>query len=107
MILNGLGFTDRPLSLSPQFFENKALDVLFREGVEASYFNRFKLGRTLDAAYAHGCERLFGELAVSVCCQEGVESRFGCEDTTSFSLTGQDSFRRKKQPSTGLLCLPV
>ena len=45
MILNGLGFTDRPLSLSPQFFENKALGVLFREGVEASCFNRFKLGR--------------------------------------------------------------
>ncbi len=89
MILNGLGFTDRPLSLSPQFFENKALDVLFRQGVEASYFNRFKLGRTLDAAYAHGCERLFGELAVSVSRQEGVESRFGCEDTTSFSLTGE------------------
>jgi len=43
MILNGLGFTDRPLSLSPQFFENKALGVLFREGVEASCFNRFKL----------------------------------------------------------------
>ena len=32
---------------------------------------------------------LFGELAVSVCRQEGVESRFGCEDTTSFSLTGE------------------
>ena len=89
MILNGLGFTDRPLSLSPQFFENKALGVLFREGVEASYFNRFKLGRSLDAVDAYGCERLFGELAVSVCRQEGVESRFGCEDTTSFSLTGE------------------
>ncbi|MBF0236066.1 MAG: IS1634 family transposase [SAR324 cluster bacterium] len=88
MILNGLGFTDRPVSLSPQFFENKALAVLFREGVEASYFNRFKLGRSLDRVYAYGSERLFSELSVSVCRQEKVETRFSCEDTTSFSLTG-------------------
>ena len=43
MILNGLGFTDRPISLTPQFFENKPLDLLFRPGVCAEHFNRFKL----------------------------------------------------------------
>ena len=48
MILNGLGFANRPLSLSPQFFANKPLDLLFRPGVKAEMFNRFKLGRTLD-----------------------------------------------------------
>ena len=45
MILNGLGFAHRPLSLTPQFFANKPLDLLFREGIEAEMFNRFKLGR--------------------------------------------------------------
>lgn len=30
MIINGLGFSDRPLTLTPQFFENKALESLFR-----------------------------------------------------------------------------
>ena len=49
MILNGLGFSNRPLSLTPQFFANKPLDLLFRPGVEAAMFNRFTLGRTLDA----------------------------------------------------------
>ena len=44
MILNGLGFSDRPLMLTPQFFANKPLD-LFAE-VRAEMFNRFKLGRT-------------------------------------------------------------
>ena len=48
MIINGLGFTQRPMTLTPQFFENKPLDILFRDGVSASHFNRFKLGRTLD-----------------------------------------------------------
>ena len=34
MILNGLGFSNRPLSLTPQFFANKPLDLLFRPGVQ-------------------------------------------------------------------------
>src|SRR6266511_3319686 len=50
MILNGLGFANRPLSLTPQFFANKPLDLLFRDGIRADMFNRFKLGRTLDEA---------------------------------------------------------
>jgi transposase len=88
MILNGLGFANRPLSLTPQFFANKPLDLLFREGIEAEMFNRFKLGRTLDAAYAYGCDLLFQELALAVCAQEGIDLRFNHLDTTSFSLTG-------------------
>jgi hypothetical protein len=51
MILNGLGFANRPLSLTPQFFANKPLDRLFRQGSRAEMFNRFTLGRTLDEAY--------------------------------------------------------
>ncbi|MCK5783386.1 MAG: IS1634 family transposase [Desulfobacterales bacterium] len=89
MILNGLGFTDRPVSLTPQFFESKPLELLFREGVRADHFNRFKLGRSLDASYDYGCEVLFEKLAASVCQQEQVDCRFGCEDTTSFSVTGE------------------
>lgn len=88
MILNGLGFANRPLSLTPQFFANKPLDLLFRQGIEAEMFNRFKLGRTLDEAYTYGCELLFEELALAVCAQEGIDLRFNHLDTTSFSLTG-------------------
>ena len=88
MILNGLGFANRPLSLTPQFFANKPLDLLLREGIDAEMFNRFKLGRTLDEASAYGCDLLFQELALSVCAQEGINLRFNHLDTTSFSLTG-------------------
>jgi hypothetical protein len=35
-----LGFANRPLSLTPQFFANKPLDLLFRPGIEAAMFNR-------------------------------------------------------------------
>jgi transposase len=89
MILNGLGFANRPLSLTPQFFANKPLDLLFREGIDAEMFNRFKLGRTLDAAYAYGCNLLFEELALAVCTHEGIDLRFNHLDTTSFCLTGE------------------
>jgi len=50
MILHGLGFANRPVSLTPQFFANTPLALLFRDGIDAEMCNRFTLGRTLDAA---------------------------------------------------------
>jgi transposase len=88
MILNGLGFSDRPMSLTPQFFANKPVGLLFRDGVSAEHFNRFKLGRSLDKAFTYGCDTLFSEIALAVCQQEGIALQFNCLDTTSFSLTG-------------------
>jgi transposase len=90
MILNGLGFANRPLSLTPQFFANKPLDLLLRHGIDAEMFNRFKLGRTLtlDEASAYGCDLLLQELVLAICAHEGLELRFNHLDTTSFCLTG-------------------
>lgn len=89
MIINGLGFSDRPLTLTPQFFQNKAMGRLFREEVNAEHFNRFKLGRALDNCHNYGCDRLFGELSASICHQYGIDTRFNHLDTTTFSLTGE------------------
>src|SRR4029434_4772867 len=76
MILNGLGFANRPLSLTPPFFASKPLDLLFCAGIDAQMFTRFKLGRTLDEASAYGCDLLFQELALTVCAHEGIDLRF-------------------------------
>jgi len=89
MIINGLGFSDRPLSLTPQFFETKALEVLFRPGVLASDFNRHKLGKSLEQAHDYGCERLFFELSSESCLKEKIDLKFNSEDTTSLSVTGE------------------
>jgi transposase len=89
MMLNGLGVATRPFSLTPQFFANKPLDLLFHEGLEAEHVNRFQLGRTLDEAYTYGCDGLFQELALAVCAQEGIDQRFNHLDPTSFSRTGE------------------
>src|SRR5204862_4668833 len=82
MILNGLGFTTRPLSLTPQFFANKPLDLLFRDGVHAGMFNRFTRGRTLEEVYAYGCDLLLSELALAICIQEGIDQRFNHLDVS-------------------------
>lgn len=88
MVLNSLGFTSRPLTLTPQFFASKALDVLFGTEVEADDFNRHRLGRCLDEIYEYGCDELFSELAQHVCRQESVSKQFVSLDTTSFNVTG-------------------
>ncbi|WP_435274932.1 IS1634 family transposase [Psychrobium sp. nBUS_13] len=92
MIMNGLGFANRPLSLSPQFFDNLPLEHLFREGVEASHFNRHKLGRTLDQCFDFGCENLFSMVAHQACELENVDLTFNSLDTTSHSLTGEYAY---------------
>ena len=89
MIINGLGFSDRPLSLTPQFFENKALEKFFHKPILPSYFNRFKLGRALDDCHEYGCDTLFTQLSWAVCKKEGIDTRFNGLDTTTFSLTGE------------------
>jgi transposase len=89
MIINGLGFSDRPISLTPQFFQGKALGILIRDGITPDMLNRFKLGRSLDKVFSYGCDMLFSEIALSVCKQEGIDLRFNNLDTTSFSLTGE------------------
>jgi transposase len=88
MIMNGLGFVSRPLMLTPQFFENKALEVLVKEGVKAEHFNRHKIGRVLDRIGDYGCEKLFGIIALEACRRENVDMKFGHSDTTSHSVTG-------------------
>lgn len=43
MIINGLGFTSRPLSLTPEFFKPVAVERLLREGIEAKHLNWHQL----------------------------------------------------------------
>ena len=59
MIINGLGYTNRPTTLTPQFFETKPLDILIRPDLKSEQLNRFKLGRVLDQIYEYGCENFF------------------------------------------------
>ncbi|EDN70062.1 Transposase [Beggiatoa sp. PS] len=100
MIINGMRFSGKPLSLNPLFFENCPVELLFREGVDAADFNRFKLGRVLDRCYNYGTELLFSEIALNVCRQEKVETSFNSEDTTSFVVYGNYATDESNQTAT-------
>ena len=100
MILNGLGCAHRPLSLTPQFFRNKPLELLCRGAIRAELCTRVKLGRTLDAVQAYGWDLLVSELALAVCVQDGLEQRCHQLDTTRFALSGDYVPESDEQAST-------
>jgi transposase len=98
MILNGLGFTSRALSLTPQFFETKAVGRLIREKIEPKNLDRFKLGRSLDKIFDYGCEKFFSSISILVCKKENVDTKFSHGDTSSFSLNGEYELDFDSQP---------
>jgi len=90
MVLNGLGFTSQPLSLTERFFKKKPLELLFgRSGVFPEHFNKNKLSRALDKVYEYGCEKLFHNLSMHSCSQAGIDLQCNSLDTTSLSVTGE------------------
>lgn len=88
MILNGLGFSNRVTTLTPQFFSNKPMELLIGKNINEEQLNRHKLGRTLDAIAAYGCEKLFNQIALDVCSAEEIDLRKTHSDTTTFSVEG-------------------
>lgn len=88
MILNGLGFTDQPLSLVPEFFEELPMDHFFGEGITPIDFDRFSLSRALDRVSRYGEDTLFSEVAAHACTVSGVDCKSQSVDTTTFSFSG-------------------
>lgn len=89
MIINGLGFTNRRLYLTPQFFQSKAIECLFEENVCAKDFNDHALGKALDEIAAYGSSKLFGEVAFEIAMEQGVLGPKAHLDSTSFVLHGE------------------
>ncbi len=89
MVINGLGFTNRRLYLTPQFFQSKAIEFLFEEKITAESLDDHALGKALDEISAYGASRLYGELAFELGIEEGLLGKLAHLDTTSFSLHGQ------------------
>ena len=97
MILNGLGFLNDRLYMHSQFFENKPLSRLFRDGVEGEHFNDDALGDCLDAIYEYGASKLFSNVAFKIACEQKLLDKFSRIDTTSLSVYGD----YEEQDTTG------
>lgn len=87
MVLNALGFVDRPLYLFPEFMETKPVEILIRNGLKVEEFNDDVLGRTLDKLYRAGPESIFMRIAANA--YNGYGERFFHNDTTTISLQGE------------------
>lgn len=90
LILCGMGFLQKPLSLTPQFFENRPIGFLLGdESLQPDDFNHWKLGRELEHLHTFGIERLFAELSLEICREQGIDRTLCHGDTTSFSFSGE------------------
>jgi transposase len=89
MILNGLGFTERRLYLVSSFFKNKPVDKYLGDGVKASDLSDDTLGRTLDAIYAYGTTKFFGEIAFEIAQEFNFLGRSAHLDSSTISVEGQ------------------
>ncbi len=104
MILNGLGFTNSTLYMSPEFFQDKPVELLIGEGICAEDLNENALGRGLDALHEYGTTSLFSRLAFDIVQEQGLLGRYNHLDTTSLALFGQydsDEWDNAPIPSYG------
>lgn len=88
MVLNGLGFVNQSLYLSPHFFEDKSTSLLLNDGIEPEHLNDDCLGRCLDKIADYGTTKLFSEIMFEVVTEQGLLSKNLRTDTTNFSLYG-------------------
>ncbi len=88
IILNAMGFVSRPLYLFPQFFNDKATEHIFGEGILPEDFNDDKIGRVMDKLYQFGLTKIFLLIALTACKKYGVEHKYSHLDSTSISLQG-------------------
>jgi len=88
MILNGLGYANKQLYLTPRFFEKKATKHLLGEGITPEMLNRDTLGRTLDALYAYGVSECYERIAHHAIQKLGLMPSLVHLDSTSFHVDG-------------------
>lgn len=88
MVINGLGFTSRPLYLESQFFSSRPVNRFLGKDCENA-INDDRLRRTLDAIFAFGCDPLFASIASQAALQFGVSKKFRHLDSTSMEVHGE------------------
>jgi len=89
MILNGLGFMNRALYLTSNFFKDKPIKHLLGENLKYQDFTDDTLGKTLDLIYKYGTSKLFSEIALAMTIEHDMINFHNHIDTTTFSLEGQ------------------
>ena len=103
MVLNGFGFVQQRLYLTPQFFKRVPTERLIGEGVRPEHLNHGVLGRALDDLFEYGVTELFWDLAAHAAEKLGLGSRFAHLDATSFSFYGD--YDSEEEPEEGVVSI--
>ena len=90
MIINGLGFTGKPLYLTPDFYKPLPVNLLIKEGITAEHLNDNTLGRTMDILYENGVSELFSLISAKAFHSLNLQPEFGHLDSTSMSVYGKN-----------------
>lgn len=88
MILNGLGFTNRRMYLTNQFFESKAIERLLGPDLSAKDITDYTLGHALDDIAEYGSSKLFAEVAFGIAIDNNLLDDKNHLDTTSILVHG-------------------
>jgi transposase len=92
VVLNGLGFANRRLYLTPHFFANKPAEHLLGAGVTAELLNddtlSKALGKALDKLYDYGVSELYSLIAARAVVRLELTPKVGHQDITSFHVDG-------------------
>jgi len=88
MVLNALGFVGRALYLTPEFFQNKPVDILISADLQPEDLNDDTLGRALARLYEAGVTEVFAQVASHALRFFGIEHTFYHLDSTTFSICG-------------------
>jgi transposase len=89
MVINGLGFTSRPLYLEAQFYASKPIERFLGRSCASEEVSDDRLGRTLDACFDHGCTSIFSTIASKAALKFNVNDKFQHLDSTSMQVEGE------------------
>ena len=89
MVINGLGFTSRPLYLEAQFYASKPIERFLGRSIVSEEVSDDRLGRTLDACFDCGCTSIFSIIASKAALKFNVSKKFQHLDSTSMQVEGE------------------
>lgn len=89
MVINGLGFMNSRLYMTPHFYQDKPVAQLLGAELRAQHLNDDSLGRCLDKIAAYGVTKLYSELAFEIAQEKNLLSQRLHLDSTSFVLYGR------------------
>lgn len=101
MVVNGLGFANHTLYLMPEFFDDKPVERLIGEGIEASDLNQNLLGRGLDDIYNFDPTKLYSILSTHTVRQLNLPCSNVHIDTTSVHVDGE--YNSHDEPTEGVV----